>query len=68
MLLSDNEEDGLLSMEKDVFHSNHLAEKEKTRVSIFLQVKSVGHKEQPNGLAIKQLSSDALKVLLYNVQ
>lgn len=45
LLLSDNEENGLLSMKEDVLHSNHLAEKEATRVSIFLEVKSVGCEE-----------------------
>lgn len=45
LLLSDNEENGLLSMKEDVLHSNHLAEKEATRVSTFLKVKSVGCEE-----------------------
>lgn len=53
MLLSDNEENGLLSMKKDVLHSNHLAEKEATRVSIFLKAKSVEYEVLPKGLAVK---------------
>lgn len=53
MLLSDNEENGLLSVKKDVLHSNHLAEKEASRISIFLKVKSVGCEELPKGLAAK---------------
>lgn len=45
MLLSDNEENGLLSMKKNVLHSNHLAEIEITRIKIFLKAKSVGCEE-----------------------
>lgn len=44
MLLSDNEENRLLSMKKDVLYSNHLAEKEAIRIRIFLRVKSVGYR------------------------
>lgn len=34
-------------MKKDVLHSNHLAEKEATKINIFLKVESVGCEELP---------------------
>jgi len=53
LLLPDNEKNGLLSMKKDVLHSNHLAEKKATRISIFLKIKSARCEELPKGLAVK---------------
>ena len=55
-------------MKKDVLHSNHLAEKKATRISIFLKIKSARCEELPKGLAVKGWSSDALEALTYNVQ